>query len=145
MPACGIRLERLSDRVQAACRASGVFRDFETPEQLHTWAKKRFIESYLAWEALEEDKFLLPNGELKNLISRCAEKLLPYSQQNHVPFGALHERGLRYAEQLKSERLEEPNMKRAIRAVAQGLTVRPSTHSIEEQKQILRDRGFKLE
>jgi hypothetical protein len=65
-------MPKLSERVQAACRASGVFRDFETTEQLHTWAKKRFVESYLAWETLERDQFLLPDSEIKNLSRRLA-------------------------------------------------------------------------
>jgi hypothetical protein len=61
--------------------------------------KKRFIESYLAWEALEQDRFLLPDGELKNLLSGLGEtKVLPSSE---IPFTDLHERGLRYAEELK--------------------------------------------
>ena len=67
-------MPKLPERVQAACRASGVFRDFETTEQLHTWAKKRFVESYLAWEALEQDQFLLPDGEIKNLLRELAAR-----------------------------------------------------------------------
>ena len=79
---------KLSERVQAACRAAGVFRDFETVEQLHTWAKKRFIESYLAWEMLEQNQFLLPHGQLKNLLSDLAKTkaitALPPSVENDL-------------------------------------------------------------
>lgn len=92
-------MPRLSERTQAACRAAGVFREVSEPDQLHVWRKKRFIESYLAWEALEQDQFLLPDGELRNLLSGLAEtKVLPSSE---IPFNDLHERGLRYAEELK--------------------------------------------
>jgi hypothetical protein len=74
--ACAVA--ELPERVQAACRAAGVFRDFETVEQLHTWAKKRFIESYLASEMLEQNQFLLPDGQLKNLLSDLAKtKAIP--------------------------------------------------------------------
>ena len=74
MPGCGVCLESLPDRMQAACRASRVFRDVESPEQLHTWVKKRFIESYLAWEALEQGQYLLPDGEIKNLIAQLSRE-----------------------------------------------------------------------
>lgn len=76
----------LSERTQSACRASGVFREFESTEQLHTWAKKRFVESYLAWETLEQGQFLLPEGELRNLIADLAKTkaipALPSSVEN---------------------------------------------------------------
>ena len=82
-------MPKLSERVQAACRDAGVFRDFETVEQLHTWAKKRFIEAYLAWEMLEQNQFLLPDGQLKNLLSDLAKTkaipVLPPPPENDLP------------------------------------------------------------
>jgi hypothetical protein len=65
---------QLSDRMQTAARASGVFRDFDTLEALHTWAKKAFIESYQRYGELKQDEYLLPPGEIKNLISELARK-----------------------------------------------------------------------
>jgi hypothetical protein len=85
---------RLSERVRQAARAAGVFRDFDSVEALHTWAKKRFVESFVAYGELEQDKFLLPEGELKNsLADLAATKTLPDS----VSFTDLHARGLAYA------------------------------------------------
>jgi type III secretion system FlhB-like substrate exporter len=47
---------------------------------LHAWGKKRFIESYLAWEEIEENQLLLPDGDLKNLLAGvAAAKALPPS------------------------------------------------------------------
>jgi hypothetical protein len=92
-------MPKLSKRVARAARTAGVFREVSDPEQLHVWGKKRFIESYLACESLEQDQCLLPDKGLKNLLSRCAEaKALPTSQ---VTFNELHKRGLRYAEQIR--------------------------------------------
>jgi hypothetical protein len=89
----------LSDRVQQAARAAGVFRDFESVEALHTWAKKRFVESFITYGEREQDAFLLPDGEIKSLLSGVAEtKALPSSEMD---FHALHKRGLEYAEQIK--------------------------------------------
>jgi hypothetical protein len=71
-------MAELPERVQRAARAAGVFREFESTDDLHTWAKKKFIESYLNWNELEENQFLLPEGEMKNLLSGvAARKALP--------------------------------------------------------------------
>jgi hypothetical protein len=71
-------LTGLPERVQRAARAAGVFQEVSDPDQLHIWAKKRFIESYLAWEEIEEGQFLLPEGELKNLLAGfAATKAMP--------------------------------------------------------------------
>lgn len=68
----------LSDRMNQAIRAAGVFRDFETLEGLHVWAKRTFIESYLRYGELEQDKYLLPGGPVKDAIARLAKsKALP--------------------------------------------------------------------
>lgn len=69
---------QLSERVQRAARASGVFQEVSDLDQLHVWAKKRFVDSYLAWEEIEENQFLLPDGELKALLTDLGEaKALP--------------------------------------------------------------------
>jgi hypothetical protein len=92
-------IARLSERVSQAARAAGVFREFESVEALHTWAKKRFVESFIAYGELQQDRFLLPDGEVKNLLAGAAQaKALPAPDMD---FHALHERGLRYAQQNK--------------------------------------------
>jgi hypothetical protein len=62
----------LSDRIRQAARAAGVFRDFTAAEfengGLHTWAKKRFVESFLHYGELRQDQFLLPDGEVKEIL-----------------------------------------------------------------------------
>jgi hypothetical protein len=62
----------MSDRMSTASRAAGVFREHESVESLKVWAKKRFVESFLAYEEMERDKFLLPggeDGELRKLLA----------------------------------------------------------------------------
>ena len=99
-------MPKLSEQVGRAARASGIFKMIDceqpaerlAPDALHVWAKKRFIESYVAWEQLEQDRFLLPDGEIKNLLAGAAEqKALP---STNVSFEELHERGLEYAKKL---------------------------------------------
>lgn len=65
-------LAKLPERVQQAARAAGVFQEHETVEALHVWAKKAFLESYARWDELEESQFLLPDGELKEMLSVLA-------------------------------------------------------------------------
>jgi hypothetical protein len=90
-------MPKLSDRVATAARAAGVWRDFPTTEALHVWAKKVFIESFIAWGEAEQDKFLLPNGEIKNLLAEFSNaKALPAPQPC---FEDLHKRGLQYAKE----------------------------------------------
>jgi hypothetical protein len=85
----------LSERISQAARAAGIWRDFDSVADLHTWAKKRFIESFIAWGEVEQNKFLLPDGEIKNLISGVAKlKALPAPSQD---WSELHARGLEYA------------------------------------------------
>jgi hypothetical protein len=78
---------RLSERVRQAARAAGVWREFTAAEfengALHTWAKKRFVESFIAYGEREQDEFLLPDGEIKNLLSGLAQtKMLPARSQD---------------------------------------------------------------
>jgi hypothetical protein len=108
----------LSERVRQAARAAGVFRDFTESEfengALHTWAKKRFLESFHAWGELEQGKFLLPDGEAKKLLIEFAEtKALPWTKPKEQPQLPAEER-LRVADQLAAEArkvlgLRQPN------------------------------------
>lgn len=69
---------RIKEQTQAAIRAAGGL-DWirDCPKDDLQWAKKRFVEAFTSWSALEKNQFLLPDGELKNLIAGAAEKLLP--------------------------------------------------------------------
>jgi hypothetical protein len=100
-------LAQLSERVRQAARAAGVFREFTEAEfkngALHTWAKKRFIESFHAWGELEQSKFLLPEGETKKLLIEFAEtKALPWTKPKAAPQLPAEER-LRIADELAAE------------------------------------------
>jgi len=89
----------LSPRIERAARAAGVFRDHETVEALHVWAKKKFIESFTRSDEAGESQNLLTDGEIRNLLAEFAQaKTLPAPE---VDFHALRERGLRYAAQNK--------------------------------------------
>lgn len=91
-------MPKLSPRIERACRAAGVFRDHESVEALHVWAKKQFIESFLRWDETGESENLLPNGEIKSLLASFAEtKALPYAGST---FEELHRKGLEYAKKI---------------------------------------------
>jgi hypothetical protein len=94
-------MPRLSERVRRAANASGIFKlqDCES-EAIHVWGRKRFVDSYIAWDELQQDQFLLPDGELKNLLTGVAEtKALPAAS---VEWSELRRRGLQYAKSLKA-------------------------------------------
>lgn len=100
----------LSERVRQAARAAGVFRDFTESEfengGLHTWAKKRFVESFHAWGDLEQGKFLLPDCEAKKLLIEFAEtKALPWTKPKPAPRLPPEER-LRIADELAARARE---------------------------------------
>lgn len=71
------RLRALPERVQAACRASGVFREFTGEEfakgGLHTWCKKAFLESFARYGETEQNQFLLPPGDIRDMLAELAE------------------------------------------------------------------------
>jgi hypothetical protein len=71
------RAPALSQRMQNACRASGVLTEITEADQLHVWGKKRFIESYLNWEILEMNQHLLPEGPVKDAITQTAQSMAP--------------------------------------------------------------------
>jgi hypothetical protein len=129
-------LGQLSERVQQAARAAGVFRDFESVEALHTWAKKRFIESFIAWGEVEQDKFLLPDGEIKNLLAGVAKlKALPAPSQG---WNEPHARGLEYAKtpDVQSERAVEAKTA-PIRETPPIVDVEGGLAELERQKELI--------
>ena len=132
-------MPELPEQIQQAARAAGVFRDYESQEALHVWAKKRFIESFTAWGELEQDKFLLPDGEIKNLLAGEAKELLPPP----TSYEEARERGLAYSKKLKASGCNELDRQRAMGAIVQKAVPPPrEVRSLEEQKRILRERGF---
>jgi hypothetical protein len=119
-------MPKLSERVQQAARAAGVWRDFPTVEALHVWAKKQFIESFVAWDESEADKFLLPDGEIKRLLADAAKpKALPTSNES---FENLYERGLQYAERIREAA--------QLLAVNRAGAVRRNLFGTEEEREI---------
>jgi hypothetical protein len=114
-------LARLSDRVRQAARAAGVFRDFTAAEfekgALHTWAKKRFVESFIAYRELKQDEFLLPDGEIKNLLSGFAQtKMLPAPPED---WSECRDRGEAYRAQLATQGPPELSPEERLRVADQ--------------------------
>jgi hypothetical protein len=73
---------RISERTMAAIRAAGGIAWIrDCPADELQWARKRFVESYLAWDVFKRGEHLLPEGSIKNLIAGIAEaKELPASK-----------------------------------------------------------------
>lgn len=89
----------LPERIRQAARASGVFRDVASADDLHVWAKKRFLESFTAYGEREQDAFLLPDGEIKNMLA-------DFSARKALPAPAVcetdpHARGVEYGKKLR--------------------------------------------
>lgn len=64
---------RIKPQTRCAIRAAGgldYIRDCDK-ESLQ-WARKRFIEAYVHWGALQQDEYLLPPGEVRRLLEECA-------------------------------------------------------------------------
>ncbi len=92
-------LAALPERIRQCARASGVFRDVESADDLHVWAKKRFLESFAAYGEREQDAFLLPDGEIKNLLADFSTaKALPAPA---VQVADQHARGVEYGKELR--------------------------------------------
>jgi hypothetical protein len=92
-------LAALPERIRQCARASGVFRDVESADDLHVWAKKRFLESFTAYGEREQDAFLLPDGEIKNLLADFSSvKALPAPATSETD---LHTRGVEYGKELR--------------------------------------------
>ena len=62
------------ERTMTAIRAAGGMRwIYECDREQLVWCKKSFIESYLAWDHLEKEHFLLPEGPIKDAFRAVAE------------------------------------------------------------------------
>lgn len=73
-PDYGGRPVRIKEQTRAAINAAGGLdwiRDCQ-PEDLQ-WAKKRFIESYRQWTALDKGQYLLPDGATKDSFRALAD------------------------------------------------------------------------
>lgn len=76
---------RIKEQTQAAINAAGGLdwiRDCATDEL--QWAKKRFVEAWENWTIAEKNQFVLPEGEVKNLITESAKKLLPQETRKKI-------------------------------------------------------------
>ena len=114
-------MPRLDERTEQAARAAGVFRDHDSLEALHVWVKKKFIESYIAWGELMQDEFLLPEGELRDLLADAAQKLLPRSashEEGRAP-------GITSSKEPKTPECNEPEIQPATCEIVQEAKPRP--------------------
>jgi hypothetical protein len=70
---------KLPTQIQQACRASGIFAQPDLdPDQIHVWAKKKFLEAYVRWGENAANAFLLEDGPLKEALTELAKtKALP--------------------------------------------------------------------
>jgi hypothetical protein len=71
---------KLPEKVRVSCNAAGGFaRLNECSRDDLVWAKKSFVESYIAWEEMNKDQWLLPEGTLRNLLLEASSEkaLLP--------------------------------------------------------------------
>lgn len=71
---------KLPEKVWVSCNAAGGFAWLnECSRDDLVWAKKRFVESYIAWEEMKKDQWLLPEGTLRNLLLEASSEraLLP--------------------------------------------------------------------
>ena len=65
---------QLNEQIDRAARAAGglgYLRECSTDALV--WAKKEFLAAYQRFDELDESQFLLPDGEMKNLIAAVAE------------------------------------------------------------------------
>ena len=120
-------LRSQSERFQQAARASGACHEFTAEEfeggSLHTWGKKRFIESFIAYDERKQDEFLLPDGEIKNLLTEvAAQKALPAPPQPRPP-------------------VPPPPPQHFVQHARPIGPVHPP-RSLEEQKKLLKEKGF---
>jgi len=65
---------RIKEQTRQAINAAGGLRHIrECNSEALQWAKKGFIEAYLRWAELEQDKYLLPEGEIRTQIEQLGE------------------------------------------------------------------------
>jgi hypothetical protein len=74
---------RITERTQRAINAAGGLAYIaDCKQEAKQWARKHFIESYIRYGDLQQEQFLLPDGELKNALAAFAQtKALPASKQ----------------------------------------------------------------
>jgi hypothetical protein len=92
---------RISEQTRRAISAAGGL-DFirDCDQESLQWARKRFIEAFVRFAELQQEQFLLPDGEVKTLLAGVAEtKALP---EAGVSFDELHQRGLNYAKRFSA-------------------------------------------
>jgi len=87
---------------------------------------------------LEQARFLLADGEVKNLLVGTAQNLLPSPDI----YEEGRKKGIKHSEKLKASGCTEPDIQRAMRAIVQEAGPRPPMRSIDEQKRLLREKGF---
>ncbi len=77
---------RITERTHRAISAAGGLAHIaDCGLESRQWARKRFIEAYLRWAELQQDEYLLPPGEVGDLLAECAasksvERLLETSK-----------------------------------------------------------------
>jgi hypothetical protein len=69
---------RISERCRRAINAAGGLAYLsECSKENLIFARKRFIESYLRWEELQQDEYLLPEAGIRTLLSEGSEERFP--------------------------------------------------------------------
>jgi hypothetical protein len=118
----------------AICAAGGLQWIRACPENELQWSKKRFIESYTAWETLKQDEYLLPDGEIKTLVSEFAQtKMLPATSQD---WSECRVRGAAYRAQLATQGAPDLSPEQRVRiadelaAAARKVLDQPSKHVV---------------
>ena len=73
------RAPRIPERTLRAIKSAGGLQYLsDCSKRDLVFAQKHFIEAYLRWDELRQDEFLLPEGDLANLLAELAEsKALP--------------------------------------------------------------------
>jgi hypothetical protein len=130
---------RILPRTQSAINAAGGLGYVrECDRESLTWVRKRFIEAYVRYGELQQSEYLLPEGGVKNLLATAAQKLLASPDV----YEEARKRGIAQSAELKTTGCNEPDIQRAMRTIARESAPLPSARSLEEQKQILREKGF---
>lgn len=66
----------ISERTRRAIGAAGGLAYLsECDKDNLVFARERFIESYMRWEELKQDQYLLPEGEVKILLAEVAQRM----------------------------------------------------------------------
>jgi hypothetical protein len=65
---------RIRERTQRAINAAGGLAYIADCEpEAKQWARKRFLEAYVRYAELQQEQYLLPDGEVKNLLAGLAQ------------------------------------------------------------------------